>query len=751
MGEEKMEEKLHKQVSELQEQLRRGDITRREFLRYATLLGVSLGAAEALAACAPAPTPTLVPPTPTPAPPTPTPVPVPKFYGWSGKVLDVDLTAGKAEAKALDQVCPDYKDYVGGRGLGVKILYDAVGPDTDPLGPENILIFATGPLTGTSVPSSGRFCIVSKSPLGRPKAGKDTRGVVFDSHSGGDWSDMLKHAGFDAIIIRGKAESPVYLWVEDGKAEIKDATPLWGKGCYETTAALKEEIGKAGIKVACIGPAGENLVRVACVINDADELGYGRACGRDGGGAVMGSKNLKAIAARGTLEVPMAKPGEMAAAIREAFDRQTPDPICGAGLPMYGTAILVNVINGAGAYPTCNFQWGMFKEAAKTSGEALVGEVAEVPKTLTKTEGCCRTCTMKCARVTSIPEPRPGYVTMGAGEGPEYETTWALGAQCGVDDVFAIEEAHYLCNELGLDAISAGSTIACAFELCQRAALDLSEVGYAKGENPFSDGEAVIKLVSKMALREGVGDELAEGSKRLAEKCGRPELSMSVKSLEFPAYDARGVLAHGLAYATSNRGACHLRAYLIAAEVLGHYCGVSPPDIDEPTVEFRLSKDGHKTDLVLIFQNLTAAIDALNECLFTVFALGADNYAKMLSAATGIDYTAEGILKVGERIWNLERLFNIREGLTKDDDRLPPRLEEEPMPNEVYSAKEKKALTPPVEVYPHGVVEKQPSAGSVVPIPEMLPVYYEKRGWDSEGVPTDAKLGELGLAWAKPA
>lgn len=465
----------------------------------------------------------------------------------------------------------------------------------------------------------------------------------------------------------------------------------------------------------------------------------------------MGSKNLKAIAVRGTLDVPIAKPGEMAAAVRESFDRQTPDPICGAGLPMYGTDVLYNIINGAGLLPTCNFQWGMLKEAAKASGEALVGEVPEVPKTLTKTEGCCRTCTMRCARVTKILEPRPEYVAIGAGEGPEYETTWALGAQCGVDDVFAIEEANYLCNELGLDTISAGSTIGCAFELCEKGALDLSEVGYAKGENPFSDGEAVVKLVRKMALREGVGDELAEGSKRLAEKCGRPELSMSVKSLEFPAYDPRGVLAHGLAYATSNRGACHLRAYLIAAEVLGHYCGVSPPDVDEPTVEFRLSKDGHKTDLVLIFQNLTTAIDALNECLFTVFALGADNYAKMLSAATGVDYAAEDIMKVGERVWNMERLFNIREGLTKDDDRLPPRLEEEPMPNQVYSAKEKRALTPPVEVYPHGVVEKQPSAGSVVPIPEMLPLYYEKRGWTAEGVPTDAKLGELGLAWAKPA
>ncbi len=711
-------------------------LNRRDFLWLAggTLGTTGLGIL-ASGCAAPAPT-----PTPTPAPPA-------AFYGWTGKVLDVDLTAGKAEAKALDEVCPDYKDYIGGRGLGVKILYDAVGPDTDPLGPENVLVFATGPLTGTSVSSSGRFNLVSKSPLGRPGAGKDTRGLIFDSHSGGDWSDTLKHAGFDAIIIRGKADSPVYLWIEDGKAEIKDASALWGKGTYATTAALKEEIGKAGIKVACIGPAGENLVRVACVINDADELGYGRACGRDGGGAVMGSKNLKAIAVRGTLELPVAKPGEVAAAVREEFEKIRNDGICGTALPTYGTTVLNNVINGAGLLPTCNFQWGMFKEANKTGGEALKGEVPEVPKTLTTTRGCCRTCVMHCARVTSIPEEqRPEYVTIGAGEGPEYETSWAFGATCGVDDIFAINEANYLCNELGLDTISAGTTIACAFELCQKGALDLSEVGYAKGENPFSDGEAMVRLVHKIASREGVGAELAEGSKRLADKCGMPELSMSVKSLEFPAYDPRGVLAHGLAYATSNRGACHVRAYLIAAEVLQHYCGFSPPDIPEATAEYRLAKDGDKTDLVLVFQNLTAAIDCLDQCLFTVFGIGAGDYARALSAVTGVDYTAEDVLKVGERVWNLERLFNIREGLTKDDDRLPPRLEEEPMPNEIYSAEEKKALTPPVEVSPHGTIDKQPSAGSTVPIPEMLPVYYEKRGWDSEGVPTSAKLEELGLA-----
>jgi aldehyde:ferredoxin oxidoreductase len=511
---------------------------------------------------------------------------------------------------------------------------------------------------------------------------------------------VLRHAGFDAIILRGKAGSPVYLWIEDGKAEIRDATGLWGKGCYATTAAIKEEIGKDGIKVACIGPGGEKLVRFACIINDADELGCGRACGRDGGGAIMGSKNLKAIAVRGTLEIPIAKPGELRAASREQMSKLRAGPLCGTGLPTYGTQALYNLINGVGLLPTCNFQWGMIKEANKAGGEAMAGEVEGVPKTLIEARGCCRTCPIHCARITHIPEPRPDYVTIGEGEGPEYETAWALGATCGVQDLFAITEANYLCNELGIDTITAGATIACAFELCEKGALDLSEIGYAKGENPFSDGEAVVKLVSKIATREGVGDELAEGSKRLADKYGRPELSMSVKGLEFPAYDPRGVPGQGLAYATSNRGACHVRAYLIAAEVAGRYCGLNPPDIDEPTAEFRLSKDGHKTDLVLVFQHLTAALDCTGQCLFTVFALGAEDYAKGLAAATGVDYSVEDFMKVGERVWNLEKLFNIREGLTKDDDRLPPRLEEEPMPNEIYSAEEKKALTLPGEVPP---------------------------------------------------
>jgi aldehyde:ferredoxin oxidoreductase len=673
-----------------------------------------------------------------------------KFYGWIGRVLDVDLTNGKISYRNLDEVCPEYKDYIGGRGLGVKILFNEVDQDTDPLGHENVLIFSTGPLTGTSVSGSGRYCVVTKSPLAQPKSprAQGKSGAIVDAHSGGDWSDELKHTGFDLIIVRGRSEKPVYLWVNDGEAEIRDARNIWGNRTYDTTAAIKVELEDPYVKVACIGPAGEGLVRVACIINDADYKGHGRAAGRGGVGAVMGSKNLKAIAVRGTLDLEIARRGEFARAVRDISVKLREDAVCGTDLPLYGTEVLYNIINENGLLPTCNFQWGMLKEANLTSGEALVGEVAETPKTITRTEGCCRTCLMRCGRVTEIPEEiRPSYVTIGEGEGPEYETTWAFGAMCGVADIAPIAEANYLCNDLGLDTISTGSTIGCAMELCKRGYMGLP--GYTSGEDPFSDGELVVRLVMMIAHKEGVGAELAEGSYNLAANHGHPELSMSVKALELPAYDPRGVLAHGLAYATSNRGGCHVRAYLIGAEVMGHYFGLESPDIDEATDEFRLSKNSHKTDLVLAFQNTFAAIDSLDQCLFTVFGIGPDEYAMVLSAVTGINYSADDFLKVGERVWNLEKLFNIREGFKKDDDRLPPRLESEPMPSEVYSAREKRALTLPVEVPPHGMIEEQPSSGSVVPIPEMLPIYYEKRGWTPEGTPTGEKLKELGLEWAK--
>jgi len=590
-------------------------------------------------------------------------------YGWAGKVLEVDLSREKVTEAKLDEklVC----DFIGGRGLGAKILYDRVGPDVKPLDPENLLIFATGPLTGTLAPASGRHCIVTKSPL---------TGTIFDAQSGGFWGAELKFAGYDAIIVGGQAEKPVYLWVSDGKAEIKSAEDIWGKGTHATTDALCKELDDDKIKVACIGQAGEKLSKIAAIINDK----Y-RAAGRGGVGAVMGSKRLKAIAVRGKGRPKIADEASFNTYVRECQKLLKENSVTGTALPTYGTAVLVNIINEHGIYPTRNFQTGVFPTADRTSGETMA-------ETILVRKKACFGCPIACSRVTKVGGEEH--------EGPEYETIWAFGAQCGVDDLEAITKANLLCNDLGLDTISMGNTIGCAMELSER--------GKLQGLK-FGDAKAIVELTQKTAMREGLGEKLAEGSARLAEGGGIPELSMSVKGLELPAYDPRGVQGHGLAYATSNRGGCHLRAYMIAPEVLG-----------VPKLMERFSTSG-KPEMVIILQNLVATMDSLVLCEFTSFALETVQYAKLLDAATGIEFTDEEVMTIGERIWNLERLYNLREGLTAKDDTLPKRLLEEPLP-------------------------EGPSKGRKTMLAGMLSSYYSFRGWGSNGVPTKEKLRELGLA-----
>ena len=591
------------------------------------------------------------------------------MYGWMGKILEADLTKGEIAQVDLDEKLA--RDFVGGRGLGVKILYDRVGAKIKPLDPENLLIFAAGPLTGTLAPATGRYCVVTKSPL---------TGTVFDAHSGGFWGPELKFAGFDAIVVKGQSKKPVYLWVHDGGAELRDAGKLWGRGTHATTDAIRKELGDDKVKVTCIGPAGEKLVRIAAIINDKH-----RAAGRGGVGAVMGSKRLKAIAVRGTKKPKIANKESFITYVKECQKLLKENSVTGTGLPTYGTAILVNIINEHGIYPTRNFQTGVFPTADRTSGETMADTI------LVRSKGCFA-CPMVCGRVTKVEGQE--------GEGPEYGTIWAFGAQCGIDDLAAISKANYLCNDLGLDTISMGNTIGCAMELAERGGL----------EGPkFGDAKSIVELTRKTAMREGLGDKLAEGSARLAKECGAPELSMSVKGLELPAYDPRGVQGHGLAYATSNRGGCHLRAYMIAPEVLGI-----------PKLMERFSTSG-KPETTVIFQNLFATLDSLVACKFTSFALETVQYAKLLTAATGIEFTDEALMTIGERIWNLERLYNLREGFTAKDDTLPKRLTDEPMP-------------------------EGPSKGRTCMLAKMLPAYYAFRGWNSKGVPTKEKLRELGLA-----
>jgi aldehyde:ferredoxin oxidoreductase len=596
------------------------------------------------------------------------------MYGWTGKLLRVNLTEGTITTEALRK--PWAEEYIGARGLGSKYLYEEVDPAVDPLSPENKIIFATGPLTGTLATSGGRYNVVTKGPL---------TGTIAASNSGGYWGPELKYAGYDMIIIEGKAAEPAYLWIFNDRVELRCAAKLWGKSTHEATDIIVSETDPEA-KVACIGPAGEKLVKFACVINDKH-----RAAGRTGVGAVMGSKNLKAIAVRGTKGIRVADPKRFMEAAIDARKKLEASPVNSQGLPAYGTNVLVNIINATGGFPTRNFQESVFEGAEKISGETLAATYLLRPK-------ACASCTSRCGRVSAV-----GEVT---GEGPEYEAVWAYGAQCGIDDLASITKANFLCNELGIDPITMGSTIGCAMELYERGILKKERVGM---DLYFGNAEAILELTRKTALREGFGDELAEGSYRLASKYGHPELSMTAKKQEMPAYDPRALQGMGLEYATSNRGGCHVRGYLTSPEVLG-----IPEKLDPASVE-------DKPQWTKTFQDLTAAIDSSGLCLFITFGLGAPEVASQLSAATGIDYTTEKIMECGERVWNLERLFNLKAGLSAEDDTLPPRLLHEPIP-------------------------AGPMKGSVCRLGEMLPKYYELRGWDKNGVPKEEKLEELKLA-----
>lgn len=589
--------------------------------------------------------------------------------GYAEKILHVDL----ARERMTEEPFPEEwrRNYIGGRGLGVRIILDMVNPGIDPLGAENVLIFATGPVAGSGLPLGSRYDVVAKSPL---------TGTLTSANSGGKFGTSMKRAGFDAVVIRGRAERPVSLILNDGRAELRDASDLVGMTTSETSAALQEDLGDPGASVACIGPAGERLSRIAAIINENS-----RAAGRGGVGAVMGSKNLKAVAARGGGRVTVADRDRFLALKKEVADRIRENAISGGGLPRFGTAVLVNIINENYILPTRNFQSSHFPAAENVSGERMAD-------TILSGKMGCQTCVIQCGRDIEVEGKRTA--------GPEYETIWAFGPDCGIDDLAAVSEANTLCNDLGLDTISAGSTIACAMEL--------SEKGYIDEDIRFGDAEKMVDLVRRIAYRDGIGDELAEGSFRFARKHGHPELSMSVKRQELPAYDPRGLQGHGLAYVTSVRGGDHVYAYLIAPEVLG-----SPEKLDP------YSSEG-KAVWTKTFQDLTAFIDSSGACLFTSFPLGAADYGAMVSAVTGYDIDGDEVLRIGERIWNLQKIFNLKAGCSREDDTLPPRLLKEPL----------------TEGAPKGRVwEREP----------LLDEYYRVRGWDREGRPTPEKLRELGI------
>lgn len=590
------------------------------------------------------------------------------MHGWTGRLLRVNLTDS-----SISIVTPSperYEKYLGGRGLGGSFLWEEVGPDVEPLSPGNKLIFMTGPVTGTRVPTSGRFSVTSKSPL---------TGTIFDSNSGGLWGARLKKAGYDGLIVEGRAARPVYLVIDESGALIKEAGEVWGFDVPQTTSRIKDVEGNS-FSVACIGPAGENLVKMACIMNDKT-----RALGRGGLGAVMGSKLLKAIAVKGQKIIQAADEEQFKFVLYETKKWIKANPITSQGLPEFGTPVLVNLFNDGGIFPSYNFRESQFSEADKISGETIA-------ETITVGKRGCFGCPIQCTRVTRT--------TRDEGEGPEYESLWALGPECGISDLEAIAEASYLCNRLGLDTISTGVTIGCAMEMTENNLLDSGL--------KFGDYVGLLATIKDIAYCRGLGSELAEGSRSLAEKYGGSRFAMQVKGLELPAYDPRGIQGMGLGFATSNRGGCHLRAYMVGPEVLG-----IPKMVD------RFSTAG-KAGLTIFYQNINAAMDSLIICRFMGLAVSEEYFARLLSAVTGNQWQPQDLHIIGERVWNLERLYNLREGIGQSEDVLPERL-----------------LTEPVKT--------GPAKGHVVNLEPMLKDYYRYRGWDHLGVPTSAKLAELGL------
>ncbi len=610
--------------------------------------------------------------------------------GWTGTVLRINLTERTVTKEPLNEQWA--REYVGGRGLGARYLTEEMDPTVDALSPDNKLLFVTGPLTGTSASCGSRYMVVTKGPL---------TNAITTSNSGGYWGPELKFAGYDMVILEGRASSPCYLWVYNETVEIREADHLWGRTVWETEERLRAELGVPDTIIASIGPAGENLVRFACIMNDLH-----RAAGRSGVGAVMGSKNLKAIAVRGTGGVTLADPPAFMKGMWEMKEKLRESPVTSQGLPMYGTEVLVNVINEHGALPTRNHQQSVFEEAEDISGETLT-------ETRLVANKACFSCAIACGRVSTLPgeasskyevstSPRNWNI---AGEGPEYEAAWAMGSECGIGDLDALIKANWLCNDLGMDSISFGATVAAAMEMYEKKVVSLEQT-----EIPLSFGssEALLSLAERIAYRRGFGAELAEGSKRMTEKFGRPEFFMGVRGQEFAAYEARAIQGMGLGYATSNRGACHLKAYTVAAEILG-----LPRQMDPNETE-------GKAELTKLFQDATSTVDATGLCQFLTFGVGLEEMLPQLVAATGVNFSLEETLTIGERIWNLERHWNERAGVGSSADTLPKRILEEPLPS-------------------------GPAKGKVNRLGEMLPEYYQLRGWDTDGRLTPEKLKELGL------
>lgn len=601
------------------------------------------------------------------------------YFGYTGKRLDIDLltstwTVTKLSTEVLSR-------YIGGKGLAVRIIYDEVEPGCDPLSPQNYLVFATGPLTGTLAPLSGRMIVGTKSPL---------TGIWVDSNAGGFLGPELKRAGYDVVVIKGKSPIPVNILIEDGEISFTSAYRLWGLDSEETHNLLKTEYGE-DYRVACIGPAGEQMIPISSIITEM------RSFGRCGVGAVMGSKNLKALIVHGTQTLKIYDPDAFMRINQEAYNELATHPDTGGGRQRYGSNVIYSAMNELGVHPVKNFQSSVNEHAQELSEDRMLEDLVEKDK-------ACFGCPVACSKFSKVKKGKyKGEYT----EGPEYENTWAFGAQCGNGDYGAVVAAEHLCDMYGIDSISAGNAIGFAMECVQRGIISKAEIGYDLG---FGNTDSMIQMLHQIGKGEGVGRVLGLGTKAAAEIFGQGSdvFAMHVKGLELPAYDPRAAYAMGLAYATSDRGGCHLRSWPIAAEGLQHNGRIDPF-----STEF-------KSEFVKNEQDLISVVDSIGMCQFAMSALTPRHVVRLMYSITGLESfkDIEDVLESGERIYNLTRLFNLREGV--EPDTLPPRLLDEEMPD-------------------------GPARGNRTPLKEMLQEYYFIRGWNEKGDPGQVKLAQLSL------
>lgn len=606
--------------------------------------------------------------------------------GYAGKIGWIDLTEGTTRIDDLDEEMA--RKYLGGKAMGAYLLLRHLRPKTPPYDPSNILIFITGPLSGTTFPAASRSAVITRSPM---------TGTFLDSYCGGFFGPHLKRAGIDALVITGKAEKPVYILVDEGKITLKEADQLWGHSTFDTEMRLQNEHRKEKgerISVAAIGPAGEKMVRFANIVNNR------RCYGRGGAGAVMGSKNLKAVVLRGNQRPGLTDEAAFKEVVGRCRRKTAEHPLTGKEgvFPKVGTMMTLDLTNETGTLPTRNWQENTSEHAEVINADAFISHIIR-PKS-------CYACPIGCSRETTATKSGVAYTT----EGPEYETMYSFGPNCDIKEPEVVIAADKLCTDYGLDTISCGVVVGFAMECFEAGLLSSEDTGGS--DLSFGNGDALIDLIHLIGKREGLGQILAEGVKRASEKInGSSEFAMHVKGLELPGYDPRGMKGQALTYAVADRGGCHLRSNTLRTEIIG-----------KPRAYDRYVYD-EKAEMIRELQLNYATFNCLIACVFGTFALAAEDYAEALSTIMDWSVTAKEIRLIGERALNLTRLFNIREGFTRQDDTLPQRLFNQP-------------------------ATRGPSKGQVVDkaaFEKMLDEYYQCMGWDTNGVPTEDKLKELGL------